>query len=49
MKTKIAINGACGRMGQRLIALAKEDTRSSNHCCSSIGRNTRTRAKMLAT
>ena len=25
MKTKIAINGACGRMGQRLIALAAED------------------------
>ncbi|MCE9532321.1 MAG: 4-hydroxy-tetrahydrodipicolinate reductase [Planctomycetes bacterium] len=25
MKTKIAINGACGRMGQRLIALALED------------------------
>ena len=25
MKTKIAINGACGRMGQRLVALAKED------------------------
>jgi len=25
MKTKIAINGACGRMGQRLIALAQED------------------------
>jgi 4-hydroxy-tetrahydrodipicolinate reductase len=25
MKTHIAINGACGRMGQRLIALAKED------------------------
>lgn len=25
MKTKIAINGACGRMGQRLIALANED------------------------
>jgi 4-hydroxy-tetrahydrodipicolinate reductase len=25
MKTKIAINGACGRMGQRLIALATED------------------------
>jgi 4-hydroxy-tetrahydrodipicolinate reductase len=25
MKTTIAINGACGRMGQRLIALAKED------------------------
>lgn len=24
MKTKIAINGACGRMGQRLIALARE-------------------------
>ena len=24
MKTKIAINGACGRMGQRLVALAKE-------------------------
>ena len=24
-KTNIAINGACGRMGQRLIALAKED------------------------
>ncbi len=26
MKTKIAINGACGRMGQRLIALAAEDS-----------------------
>ena len=26
MKTKIAINGACGRMGQRLIALAHEDS-----------------------
>ncbi|WP_020469352.1 4-hydroxy-tetrahydrodipicolinate reductase [Zavarzinella formosa] len=25
MKIKIAINGACGRMGQRLVALAKED------------------------
>jgi 4-hydroxy-tetrahydrodipicolinate reductase len=25
MKTKIAINGACGRMGHRLIALAHED------------------------
>lgn len=25
MKTRIAINGACGRMGQRLIALAKDD------------------------
>jgi len=25
MKTKIAINGACGRMGQRLIAMAKDD------------------------
>lgn len=25
MKTQIAINGACGRMGQRLVALAKED------------------------
>jgi 4-hydroxy-tetrahydrodipicolinate reductase len=25
VKTKIAINGACGRMGQRLIALAQED------------------------
>lgn len=25
MKTKIAIHGACGRMGQRLIALAHED------------------------
>ena len=25
MKTHIAINGACGRMGQRLVALAKED------------------------
>src|SRR5580704_15274979 len=25
MKTKIAINGACGRMGQRLVALANED------------------------
>jgi 4-hydroxy-tetrahydrodipicolinate reductase len=25
MKTRIAINGACGRMGQRLIALAHED------------------------
>lgn len=26
MKTHIAINGACGRMGQRLVALAKEDS-----------------------
>src|SRR5262245_10334050 len=26
MKTQIAINGACGRMGQRLVALAKEDS-----------------------
>jgi len=25
MKTHIAINGACGRMGQRLVALARED------------------------
>jgi 4-hydroxy-tetrahydrodipicolinate reductase len=25
MKTRIAINGACGRMGQRLIALSRED------------------------
>jgi 4-hydroxy-tetrahydrodipicolinate reductase len=25
MKTHIAINGACGRMGQRLVALAKDD------------------------
>jgi 4-hydroxy-tetrahydrodipicolinate reductase len=25
MKTRIAINGACGRMGQRLVALAKDD------------------------
>jgi 4-hydroxy-tetrahydrodipicolinate reductase len=25
MKTLIAINGACGRMGQRLVALARED------------------------
>ena len=25
MKTNIAINGACGRMGQRLVALASED------------------------
>src|SRR5437764_13618402 len=25
MKTPIAINGACGRMGQRLVALARED------------------------
>src|SRR4051794_33729331 len=25
MKTRIAINGACGRMGQRMIALARED------------------------
>jgi 4-hydroxy-tetrahydrodipicolinate reductase len=25
MKTQLAINGACGRMGQRLIALAQED------------------------
>jgi 4-hydroxy-tetrahydrodipicolinate reductase len=25
MKTHIAINGACGRMGQRLVALAKEE------------------------
>jgi 4-hydroxy-tetrahydrodipicolinate reductase len=27
MKTHIVINGACGRMGQRLVALAKEDPR----------------------
>jgi 4-hydroxy-tetrahydrodipicolinate reductase len=26
MKTHIAVNGACGRMGQRIIALAKEDS-----------------------
>ena len=26
MVTRIAINGACGRMGQRLVALANEDT-----------------------
>jgi 4-hydroxy-tetrahydrodipicolinate reductase len=26
MKTRIAINGACGRMGQRLVALAQEDS-----------------------
>jgi 4-hydroxy-tetrahydrodipicolinate reductase len=26
MKTKIAINGACGRMGQRLVALAHEES-----------------------
>lgn len=26
MRTHIAINGACGRMGQRLVALAKEDS-----------------------
>src|SRR5439155_17822899 len=25
MRTHIAINGACGRMGQRLVALAKDD------------------------
>ena len=25
MRTHIAINGACGRMGQRLVALARED------------------------
>jgi 4-hydroxy-tetrahydrodipicolinate reductase len=25
MKTHIAINGACGRMGQRLVALSRED------------------------
>jgi 4-hydroxy-tetrahydrodipicolinate reductase len=25
MKTRIAINGACGRMGQRIVALAQED------------------------
>jgi 4-hydroxy-tetrahydrodipicolinate reductase len=25
MKTRIAINGACGRMGQRIVALANED------------------------
>src|SRR5947207_9186408 len=25
MKAHIAINGACGRMGQRLVALARED------------------------
>ena len=25
MKTRIAINGACGRMGQRILALAHED------------------------
>ena len=24
MKTNLAINGACGRMGQRLVALAQE-------------------------
>lgn len=29
MKTHIAINGACGRMGQRLVALAKEDAELS--------------------
>ena len=27
MKTHIAINGAGGRMGQRLVALAKDDAR----------------------
>ncbi|MEZ6139901.1 MAG: 4-hydroxy-tetrahydrodipicolinate reductase [Zavarzinella sp.] len=26
MKTKLAINGACGRMGQRLVALSHEDS-----------------------
>jgi 4-hydroxy-tetrahydrodipicolinate reductase len=26
MKTNIAVNGACGRMGQRLVALAREDS-----------------------
>src|SRR5262245_3994030 len=26
MKTHIGINGACGRMGQRMLALAKEDS-----------------------
>src|SRR5688500_16086656 len=26
MKVHIAVNGACGRMGQRLVALAKEDS-----------------------
>lgn len=26
MKTRLAINGACGRMGQRLVALAHDDT-----------------------
>ena len=25
MKTHVAINGACGRMGQRLVALSRED------------------------
>src|SRR5687768_5388817 len=25
MKTHIAVNGACGRMGQRLVALSQED------------------------
>jgi 4-hydroxy-tetrahydrodipicolinate reductase len=25
MKTRVAVNGACGRMGQRIIALAQED------------------------
>jgi len=26
MKTRIAVNGACGRMGQRIVALAQEDS-----------------------
>src|SRR5205085_9464379 len=26
MKTRLAINGACGRMGQRLVALSREDS-----------------------
>ncbi|MFY7952908.1 MAG: 4-hydroxy-tetrahydrodipicolinate reductase, partial [Armatimonadaceae bacterium] len=26
MKTTVAIHGACGRMGQRLVALAREDS-----------------------
>src|SRR5262245_36004172 len=25
MKTRVAINGACGRMGQRIVALSRED------------------------
>jgi 4-hydroxy-tetrahydrodipicolinate reductase len=38
MKTQIAINGAAGRMGQRLIALAKEDHQL--HLIAAIGART---------